>query len=108
MKRPFWYADWFVALAIVIIFLLVSNTAPLAGLERGVYDWGVQSTVREPSPDVAVIAIDDDSIAQLGRWPWPRDLHAALIDVLTEAGAKVVVYTVFFTEPQQDPGLLVI
>ena len=43
-----------------------------------------------------MIAIDDTSIANLGRWPWPRDLHAKMTDLLTGAKAKVVANTAFF------------
>ena len=54
---------------------------------------------------MAVIAIDDTSIANIGRWPWPRDVHAQLVDKLASAQAKVIGYTVFFSEPQVDPAL---
>ena len=37
-------------------------------------------------PRITVIAIDDHIVANLGRWPWPRDLHAKMTDLL--AGAK--------------------
>ncbi|HKB54407.1 MAG TPA: CHASE2 domain-containing protein, partial [Ramlibacter sp.] len=72
--------------------------------ERKAYDMGVQASSRTPSDRVAVIAIDDESIANIGRWPWPRDVHAKMIDLLAAAKAKVIGYTVFFSEPQLDPG----
>ncbi len=105
MKGKFWQADWFVALAVVLLFLVFSLSAPLQSIEQGAYDWGVQLSEREANSDITIIAIDDSSIENLGRWPWPRDLHAQLIQKLQEAGAKLVVYDVFFTEPQLDPGL---
>ncbi len=107
-KTAFWKKDWFIALVISMVFLTISGSAPIISLERAAYDWGLQSTSREPSEQIAVIAIDDESLANLGRWPWPRDLHAEMIDILSEAGAKVIGYTAFFFEPQRDPGLDVI
>ena len=77
-------------------------------LETKAYDWGVQATTKQPSDKIAVIAIDDASIGNMGRWPWPRDIHAAMIDKLAGAKAKVIGSTVFYFEPQQDPGLLYI
>ncbi|MEJ7930338.1 serine/threonine-protein kinase [Ramlibacter sp. AN1015] len=74
-------------------------------LERRFYDWGSTQGAREPSDRVAVIAIDDASIAAIGRWPWPRDVHAALIDRLAAAGAKTIVHTTLFVEPQTERGL---
>jgi CHASE2 domain-containing sensor protein/tRNA A-37 threonylcarbamoyl transferase component Bud32 len=108
MKSRFWSSDWFAGLLITIAIVIFSGTAPFQSLERGFYDWGVRSTDRRASDKVVVIAIDDQSINNLGRWPWPRDLHAELIDRLSEGGAKVIGQTVFFLEPQIDPGMLYI
>src|SRR5207237_8645644 len=103
---PFWKADWFFGLAIVaavFVFNQVSGVIP--GLERWAYDLGVKATSKAPSDKVAIIAIDDQSIANIGRWPWPREVQAKLIDQLAAAKAKVIGNTVFFFEPQKDPGL---
>jgi serine/threonine-protein kinase len=91
-----------------MVIVVFSGSAPFQSLERSFYDWGVRSTDRVPSDKIAVIAIDDQSIENLGRWPWPRNLHAELINRLNEGGAKVIGQTVFFLEPQIDPGMLYI
>jgi len=108
MKSRFWSSDWFAGLIITIVVVLFSGSASFQSLERTAYDWGVRSTQKIPSDKIAIIAIDDESIANLGRWPWPRDLHAELIQRLSESGAKVIGQTVFFLEPQIDPGSLYI
>ncbi len=108
MKSHFWSTDWFIGLIITIIIILSSGSNQLQSLEREAYDWGVRSTERFPSEKIAVIAIDDVSIANIGRWPWPRDLHADMIKQLAEGGAKVIGQTVFFLEPQTDPGMVYI
>ncbi|HEY3643752.1 MAG TPA: serine/threonine-protein kinase, partial [Gammaproteobacteria bacterium] len=51
---------------------------------------------------------DDASIQTLGRWPWPRDYHAELINKLTKAGAKVIGFTVLVSEAQMDAGSIYI
>jgi len=61
----------------------------IPGLERWAYDLGVKMTSKNPSDKVAIIAIDEQSIANIGRWPWPRDVQAKLIDKLAAAKAKV-------------------
>jgi len=104
MKTRFWSSDWFAGLAITIVIVLFSGSASFQSLERSAYDWGVRSTQKTPSDKIAIIAIDDESIANIGRWPWARDLHAELIQRLSEGGAKVIGQTVFFLEPQIDPG----
>ncbi|MCE3289635.1 MAG: hypothetical protein K0R83_1647 [Caulobacter sp.] len=71
-------------------------------LERAnnlVYDGLMRLRGGEPSEQVVIVAIDNRSIAALGRWPWPRQVHARLIDRLHAAGARAVAYDVLFTEP---------
>jgi serine/threonine protein kinase/CHASE2 domain-containing sensor protein len=105
-RAQFWRADWFAGMLIVLAVVLLNQATDLIGtLERRFYDFSSTSTSRQPSDRIAIIAIDDQSIANIGRWPWPRDIHAKLIDILSAAKAKVIVETVFFIEPQVDPGL---
>ena len=105
MKRAFWQRDWFAGLAISIIFLLIASTALIQSLERTAYDLGVRASSSEAGDKIAIIAIDDESIANIGRWPWPRDVLAQLINKLADGGAKAIGNTVFMSEPQIDPGL---
>jgi CHASE2 domain-containing sensor protein len=105
MKTRVWKSDWLVGLLITLVFLVFSGSDFMQGLERSAYDFSVRSTTRIPSDKIAVVAIDDESIANIGRWPWPRDIHARMHEILTEGGAKVIGQTVFFIEPQIDPGL---
>ena len=108
-KAGFWTTDWFLGAVIVIaVLVLNATTSFFKTLETKAYDWGVQATSKQPSDKIAVIAIDDASISNIGRWPWSRDIHAAMIDKLAGAKAKVIGSTVFYFEPQQDPGLLYI
>lgn len=51
---------------------------------------------------VLVLDIDEDSLARLGQWPWPRDLMAQLLDRLHQAGAAVVTFDVLFAEPDRS------
>ncbi len=83
----------------------------LASWERSFGDWlfvarewvtagsGAAGT-REP---VVVAAIDGDSLARLGRWPWPRAVLAGVVERIAEAGARVIGLDVLLTEPSPDP-----
>jgi CHASE2 domain-containing sensor protein/tRNA A-37 threonylcarbamoyl transferase component Bud32 len=105
MKSGFWKTDWFFGLVVVVVVLAFNQASTLiANLEQKAYDLGVQATSRTPSDKVAVIAIDDVSIANIGRWPWSREVHAKMTDLLAGAKVKAVGNTVFFSEPQIDPG----
>lgn len=63
------------------------------------------------SRDIVLVAIDDASLKTLdpmvGRWPWPRDVHAVLLEYLGRAETRLVVFDLLFTErdsqyPQGD------
>ena len=102
----FWRADWFVGVLVVLAVLFLQGLTDFFGtLERRYYDYASTETARRPSDRIAIIAIDDQSIANIGRWPWPRDVHAQLIDQLSAAKAKTIAHTAFFFEPQTDRGL---
>lgn len=105
-KSGFWRADWFAGLILVLVAIALYTATDFSGaLERRFYDAASTASNRQPSDRIAIIAIDDQSIANLGRWPWPRTYQANLIDLLAQAKAKTVVQTVFFFEPQIDGGL---
>jgi adenylate cyclase len=53
-----------------------------------------------PPPKPVLVAIDEPSFADINRpWPWPRGLHAKLIESLRAAGAKVIGLDIVFAEP---------
>lgn len=104
MSKGIWKSDWFAGLLITIAFLFFSNSTFIQSIEQDAYDFGVRSSYSTASEKVAVIAIDDESIANIGRWPWSRNIHAELHSILADGGAKVVGQTVIFSEPQLDAG----
>jgi EAL domain-containing protein (putative c-di-GMP-specific phosphodiesterase class I)/CHASE2 domain-containing sensor protein len=48
------------------------------------------------SGDIVLVPIDDRALRDIGRWPWPRRYHAQLIDRLTAAGAKKILFDITF------------
>ncbi len=107
-KLDFWKSDWFLGVVVTLILAVAVNGDLIQSLERKAYDLGVKAASRTASDKIAVIAIDDRSIANIGRWPWPRDIHAKMTNILAAARAKVIVNSTFFFEPQADPGLIYI
>ncbi|MGE0859603.1 MAG: CHASE2 domain-containing serine/threonine-protein kinase [Gammaproteobacteria bacterium] len=107
MNNAFWKSDWFVgaALSLVVFVAWFSGSALLERFERDAYDFGVRMSSRDPGDKIAVVAIDDKSIQNIGRWPWSRKIHAAMVDTLKAAGAKVIGSTIFYSEPEVPPGL---
>jgi adenylate cyclase len=60
--------------------------------------------VQHPHVPVALVLIDDKSIAELGRWPWSRSRLASVVQQLRVAGARVIVFDILFSEPEGHPA----
>ncbi|MBF0369537.1 MAG: CHASE2 domain-containing protein [Magnetococcales bacterium] len=105
MTIRFWRNPWLLGLALTLFLVANDQGDLIQGLERTAYDWGVQLSARPPKHPISILAIDEKSISELGRWPWPRDTHARLINKLAQGKPKVVVENVLFLEAQNDPGL---
>lgn len=67
-----------------------------------IYDWQLRQGGTEPDPDIVIVAIDQASLAEYGRWPWPRRRHAELLDRLAAAGVRAVAFDVVLAEPSRD------
>ena len=73
-------------------------------IELKTYDLRVAATARPAAPadGISLVLIDNDSLRRMeplvGRWPWPRLVHATVIDYLAAAGAKVIAYDILFAE----------
>src|SRR5690348_3566324 len=95
----------FLCSSFALIIALFYLTGLLNGLEYKSLDARFLFRGNRPSnPDIVVVAIDEPSIAKLGRWPWPRATHAKLIEMLSAAGARVLAFDVLMTEPDKaDP-----
>jgi PAS domain S-box-containing protein len=55
-----------------------------------------------PPDDIVIVAIDDASIARLGRFPWSRDLTARAVDLIAPARPKVIALDVLYSEPTTE------
>lgn len=89
-------------LILLITSLVVSISGVLSRWDDLVYDVG-QKLYRQTVPaDLVIVGIDEESLVQLGRWPWSRHLHAAVVNRLKSDGAAVIALDVIFTEPSLD------
>ncbi|KTC94561.1 CHASE2 domain-containing protein [Legionella erythra] len=88
-------------------FRLVASSHFLNRLDNYVYDILVRNSLRPVPhfPRVVIADIDDYSVAQKGRWPWPRAIFAQLIDRLKEYGVIIVAFDVVFSEPEINYAL---
>lgn len=93
--------------AIALLALAIACGLALAGatsrVDNALYDGLVRFRAAAPSERILIVAIDDTSIAALGRWPWGRDVHAHGIERLATSRPAAIAYDVLFTERAPSP-----
>jgi len=89
---------------IVISSLYINQNQFLEEFEAKTYDLRFKNLrgATPSDPKIAIVAIDDKSIAELGRFPWSRKQYVHLLDKLSAAGVKVVLFDLFFPEPESS------
>jgi len=97
MARRFLYAA---AAAIAATLLLASAIG--RSMELPARDVAMRLLPARAATSTTIIAIDEQSIATLGRWPWSRAVLAQLVDRAADAGARGVVIDILLAEP--GPG----
>ena len=88
----------------LLILLATGGMGYLNGLGRldlTLYDQLMRANARPARDDIIIVAIDDYSIAQLGRWPWQRSLHARLLNQIMRAKPLAVGFDIIMPEAQQ-------
>ena len=81
----------------VVILLVLSGITWRA--DTALYDLLVQRSAHAADERILVVAVDEKSLAELGRWPWSRCVHAQLIDALSASGAKSIALDILLSEP---------
>ncbi len=94
------------AFCTLIVFGIIRLAHDLFGnLENLTIDYRFRLRGKRPvDPRIVLIDIDEKSIAAIGRWPWDRGIHAEMIDILFESGAKVIGYDILFKQPSLGAG----
>jgi adenylate cyclase len=87
-----------VALTLGAILLFLTEIPLLEHLELRTYDLRLRTLPAARPRHVTIAAIDEASLAALGRWPWSRSVHARLAERLDQLGARVIAYDLFYPE----------
>ncbi|MEW6777893.1 MAG: CHASE2 domain-containing protein, partial [Bdellovibrionota bacterium] len=112
MMKWFKLSGFKVAMALTLgmmalFFLDELQDAPITEFFRLVeykaYDIRFKARGTKPAgTDVVIVAIDEKSVEELGRWPWKRALIGQAFDNLRKDGAAVVANDIVYAEP--DPN----
>ncbi|MBE0618973.1 MAG: CHASE2 domain-containing protein [Burkholderiales bacterium] len=110
MRKRSWlprraFLEW--AVLSMLLSTLAIFLGTLVGLGRAdlvLYD-AVQSLRHRPVPeDIVIVAIDDESVTAVGRWPWRRAILATLLDRIAATHPRAIGIDVILSEPDdRDP-----
>ena len=97
---------WVVGVTLLVWVLLLWRPTFIEFMELKLYDLKFRFRgARPPSNEVVILAIDDDSIKKVGRWPWSREDIARLLKAVKEAGPKIIALDIIFAEKQETGAL---
>jgi len=94
----------FVILLVLVLFFF--DFSFLRFIELKTLDLRIASRGALPAGGETIIAVvDEKSLSELGRWPWPRTTIARLLDQLKASGAKAIGFDIVFSEPDDNSSL---
>jgi adenylate cyclase len=102
---------YLIAAAVVVLVFALYLWAPgfLRTVENKLYDLHfVLRGPHDPGQQVAIVAIDERSLAAIGRWPWPRSTLARVVRALADNGAKTIALDIILSEPEVTDTLRVV
>lgn len=103
------YSSYILAAIFAVIAFILSYTNLLLPLEQLLYDRILRLKPHVTNNEIVIVAMDEKSLQRYGSLPWQRDVHAKLINRLTEADVIAVGYDVLFDKKnheQQDTALV--
>ena len=86
----------------ILLALLGSYFRVFELYELQTYDWRCQVRGPRPvSPNIVLVDIWNDALEQFGVWPFDREYHSYLIQILGNYGAKAVLFDILFSEQSE-------
>ncbi|MDO9006193.1 MAG: CHASE2 domain-containing protein [Aquabacterium sp.] len=99
-----WRREWLgVSALLALLALLLGAGSWTWRLDQAAYDTGLSLWSRPAPDDIVLVTIDEASLRQLGQWPWPRALHATVIQQINQAQPKAILLDLLLSEPSPDP-----
>lgn len=95
-----------ILLTVITLGAFLTQAGFFESLELKTYD--MRSVLRQSTSqieEIAIVTIDDNSISNIGRWPWPRAIIGDGITAIKQAGAKAIGLNILFSEPERNQGL---
>ena len=92
-------------LILAILVGMVSEFLPLQYLEYKAYDLMASQRKRQDTSPVVIVAVDDESVSNIGSWPWPRSYVADVVRRLSGYGANTLGIHILYAGKELNLGL---
>ena len=92
----------FAALACVVAAL--AGQRGLGRVDYTLYDAVISLSGRAAPQNIVIVAIDAQSLTQIGRWPWRRAVHATVLDRIAADRPHGIAFDVILSEPEAGGG----
>lgn len=90
-------------LILAITYPVARDMAPFQAIEGQSLDWRFRLRgPQEASPEIAIVAIDDRTLSELGRWPFSRAWLAAAVEAVAEDGAGSIAFDLLLVGPEKE------
>lgn len=101
------HLEWLlVAIASCLLVAVAAGQGWLRAVDNRIYDIALPLAAPPIDDRILIVEIDDASLAEIGRWPWAREAHRRLFDVLATARPAAVGYDVLFMEQADGDAAL--
>ena len=95
--------EWsWLSLALLLLTVVLISVGGIKRFDQTMYDRLLQSQSQPARDDIIIVAIDDYSLAELGKWPWPRARHAELLRQLHSMQVKAIGFDILFAEEETN------
>ncbi len=107
MERGRLFIEWLlIGLGASLILLFAMRHAVVERADRLIYDMAAPLHAAPADDRLMIVEIDDEALAALGRWPWPRSIHAQALHQLKAAHPSALLYDILFIETTPEDATL--
>lgn len=102
------FSDRMIGGLLTLVFLIgyLADWDVLGRAENLAYDLRASWVAPSPPSDkVVIVGVDEESLAKVGKWPWPRTLIGQVVETLRQSGAKVIGLGLPLSEPDHTQGI---
>lgn len=109
MVRQRLFFEWaLVGIAACLLAWFATSGTWLAAIDNRIFDAAAPLGAPQADERILIVEIDDASLQQLGRWPWPRNMHTRLLQALSGHRPAATGYDVLFLEPSANDADLAV